>query len=107
MLRSGQYYVGPPSPLVAPLQTLWEPRAQMALCNWWEGCWSRFPRILFYFIFYFIIFCHFRAAPAADGSSQARGLIGAAAAELCHSHSNLESELCLRPTQQLTAMLDP
>ena len=31
--------------------------------------------------------CLFRATPAADGSSQARGQIGAIADSLCHSHS--------------------
>ena len=51
----------------------------------------------------------FRATPIACGISQARGQIGATAASLHynHSHSNVESELCLRPTPQLTAMLDP
>ena len=47
----------------------------------------------------------FRAAPAAFGSSQARGQIGATAAS--HSHISMGPELCLRPTPQLTAMLDP
>ena len=36
--------------------------------------------------------------PTAYGSSQASGLIGAAAAGLHHSHSNVESEPCLQPT---------
>ena len=45
--------------------------------------------------------------PAAYGSSQARGLIGAVAASLRHSHSNARSEPCLRPTPQLMAMPDP
>ena len=39
------------------------------------------------------IFCLFRAAPATHGGSQARGQIGAAAAGLHHSHSNVESKL--------------
>ena len=39
---------------------------------------------LIYFIFF--SFCPFRAAPAAHGGSQARDLIGAVAAGLCHSH---------------------
>ena len=43
----------------------------------------------------------------ADGSSQARGPIGAVDAGLHHSHSNAGSELCLQPTPQLTATLDP
>ena len=44
------------------------------------------------------------AAPAAYGSSQARGRIGAVAASLCQSHSNAGSEPRLQPTPQLTAM---
>ena len=35
------------------------------------------------------------AAPVAHGISQARGQIGAAAAGLCHRHSNAGSEPCL------------
>ena len=53
------------------------------------------------------VFCLFRATPAAHGGSQARGPIGAEAAGLSHSHSNVRSEPHLRPTPQLTAMLDP
>ena len=56
-------------------------------------------------VFFFFLF--FRAAPAADGSSQARGLIGAAAPGPHHSHSNTRSELRQRPTSQLIAMPDP
>ena len=37
-------------------------------------------------------FCLFRAAPAAYGGSQARGLVGAVAAGLHHSHSNAGSQ---------------
>ena len=47
------------------------------------------------------------AAPEAYGGFQARGLIGTAAASLRQSHSNAGSEQSLRPTPQLTAMLDP
>ena len=36
-----------------------------------------------------IFFKLFRAAPMAYGGSEARGLIGAVAAGLCHSHSNM------------------
>ena len=62
----------------------------------------------FFFIFYFILFfCLFRAKPVAYGGSQARGLIGATAAGLHHSHSNARFESCLRPTPQLLAMKDP
>ena len=45
----------------------------------------------FFGVFFF--FCLFRAAPAAHGGSQARGLIGAIAVGLHHSHSNMGSEL--------------
>ena len=43
----------------------------------------------------------------ARGGSQARGLIGAIAVGLHHSHSNEGSEPCLQPTPQLTAMPGP
>ena len=47
----------------------------------------------------------FRAALAAYGGSQARGLIRAVAAGLHHSHSNAGSKPNLPPTPQLTATL--
>ena len=57
------------------------------------------------------LFLLFRAIPAAYGASQARspirGLIGAVAAGLRHSHSNAGSEPRLQPTPQLTARPDP
>ena len=43
----------------------------------------------------------------AYGSSQGRGRIGAAAAGLCHSHSNARYEPHLRPTPQLMTILGP
>ena len=55
----------------------------------------------------FCLFCLFRAAPVANGGSQASGLIRATAAGLCHSHGNARSEPHLWPTPQLTAMPDP
>ena len=58
------------------------------------------------FFFFFSLFV-FRATPVAYGDSQARGPIGAVAPGLHHSHSNTGSELCLRPTPQLTATPDP
>ena len=48
-----------------------------------------------------------RATPVAGGGSQARSQIGAVAASLRHSHSNMGMELRLRPTRQLTATPDP
>ena len=50
--------------------------------------------------FFVFVFCLLGAAPAAYGVSQARGPIGAIAA-------NKVSEPCLRSTPQLTAMPDP
>ena len=49
--------------------------------------WLGFLGIIVLHLFFFL-----RAAPATNGSSQARGLIGAAAASLHHSHSNAGSE---------------
>ena len=46
------------------------------------------------------------ALPVAYVSSQARSLIVAAAASLCHSHGNTRSEPHLQPTLQLAAMQD-
>ena len=46
----------------------------------------------------FIFLSFFRAAPVAYGGSQARGLVGAVAACLCHRHSNARSDLHLLPT---------
>ena len=87
----------------------------------WKGELRRWGRITFYSIFLVLIFeyfhmyinpsnehtwfylfiylfCLFRAAPTAHGGSQARGLIRAVAAGLHHSHHNVRSEPCLRPT---------
>ena len=58
-------------------------------------------------MYFFLFVCFFRAAAMAYGDSQARGLIGAVASRLCHSHSNARSEPRLQPTPQLMAMLDP
>ena len=58
-------------------------------------------------LYFFCLFAISWAAPMAYGGSQARGRIGAIAASLRQSHSNVGSEPCLRPTPQLTATLDP
>ena len=47
------------------------------------------------FLFIYFLFLLFRAALTANGGSQARGLIGAVASGLHHSHSNSGSKLCL------------
>ena len=54
----------------------------------------------------FYSFFFFQGRTAACGGPQAKGLIGAVATGLCHSHSNIRSKPCLRSTPQLTAMLD-
>ena len=59
----------------------------------------------FFFLFFF--FFTLRSTPAIYRSSQARGQIGAAAAGLCHNHSNEGSKPDLQPTSQLTEMPDP
>ena len=91
--------------------------AQLVERNYLRSCSRTFTRVPILFLgwieaWVFIIlrspiFLPARAAPAAYGSSQARGLLGAVAAGLHHSHSNRGSEPCLRPTPQLRAMLDP
>ena len=43
--------------------------------------------LLFFCSFCGVFFCFFRAAPPAHGGSQARGLIGATASSLIHSHT--------------------
>ena len=47
------------------------------------------------------------AAPAPYRGSQARGLIGATAGNLLHSHSNAGSKLRLQASLQLMATPDP
>ena len=61
------------------------------------------------FFFFFLVFCLFRVTPEAYGGFQARGWIGAVAADLhhSHSHSHTPSKPRLQPTAQLMAMLDP
>ena len=65
-----------------------------------------FRPLTFRFKFFFCLFAFSRAVPMAYGGSQARGLIGAIVTSLRQSHSNVGSELCLRPTPQLMAMPD-
>ena len=58
-------------------------------------------------MYLFIFTYSFEGCTAAHGGSQARGPIGAAAADLRHSHSDVGSELCLQLTPLLTATPDP
>ena len=68
-----------------------------------------FPAFFFFFLSFVVVVvvAISWAAPAAYGSSPARGPIGAVAAGLHQSHSNAGSEPHLQPAPQLTAMLDP
>ena len=69
---------------------------------------GRVRRFVFVFVFVFLSFVvFFRAIPTAYGGSQVRGLIGATAAGLYHSHSYVGSHEYLQPTPHLRAMLDP
>ena len=65
-------------------------------CHYFSGKWE---------LFFFLVFS--KAAPTAYRGSQARGLIGAVAGGLHHSHSSAGSGRCMRPTPQFMAMLDP
>ena len=58
-------------------------------------------------LFFFVFLPFLGPLPTVHGGSQARGLNGAVAASPRQSHSNSGSELHLRSTPQLTAMLDP
>ena len=58
------------------------------------------------FFLFFFFFWQGRGAPVPYESSQARCLIGAAAAGLCHSNSNVGSKTHLQPLLQLRALLD-
>ena len=69
-----------------------------------EGSLQRYRTMLLFVCF---VLSFFRATPAADGGSQARGLIAATAAGQYHSHSNARSEPRLPPTPQLLATPDP
>ena len=59
---------------------------------------------LYIYIISVLSFLHFRGAPVAYGSSQAKGQIRAAGAGLRHSHGNTGSEPHMQPTLQL---MDP
>ena len=65
------------------------------------GSTAKTPIFIFFFFFFFPFL--FRAIPAAHGSSQGRGQIGASAANLHHSHSNTGSKPHLLLRLQLAA----
>ena len=72
--------------------------------------WPSINDIHYYYFtdfFFFLVFCLFRATPAACGSSQARGWMGTVAASLHHSYSNAGSKPHLWPTPYLMSMPDP
>ena len=92
---------GEKRPWIWGMQDYWhEERGWLRFKKWimfWQknrlNC--KHPALLFSF---FCLFVFSRAAPAAYGSSQVRGQIGAAATSLHHSHSNARSEPSLRHT---------
>ena len=71
-----------------------------------SGMITLFVKDIFLFLF-FVFFLFLGPLPVAYGGSQSRGSIGAVAAGLHHSHSNLGSKPRLRPTPQLMATPDP
>ena len=74
------------------------------VCYAWQSSkWRLYVGRLFYnFCFLFFVFV---CLGFFQGCTH--GEIGAVAAGLHHSHSNIGSELCLWPTPQLTATMDP
>ena len=70
----------------------------LAICLLWRNV---------YLDLLFCLFVCFGAAPEPYGGSQVRGLIGAVAAGLHHSHSNAGFKPHLQPTPQLIATPDP
>ena len=100
------------SPDMSPLSDIWFANKYFSQCVAWlcyflnGAIWSAnisnlngvqltFFSVIFFF---FCLFVFFRAAPSANGSSQARGPTGAVATSPCQSHSKAGSKLCLRPT---------
>ena len=91
-------------PVLPIFQADWNEDSRALLLNksylkavfFWGGC-----------LFVCLFVCLFRAAPVAYGNSQAGGQIGAAAVSLCHSYSNMGSEVHLWPPPQLAATWYP
>ena len=72
---------------------------ELGILDSFSGLWVNFETFsrsaLISFLHPFLFNFIFKAIPAADGNSQARGWFGAAAANPYHSHSNTRSEPCL------------
>ena len=69
--------------------------------------WKFFFTLKFYLFYFLIVFLLFRAEPEAYGSSQSRGPNRSYSCRPTRKPRNAGSEPCLRPTPQLTEMLDP
>ena len=69
------------------------------ICQHYGVCFTQVERFFFKVLYFFLW-----AIPAAYGSFQTRGWIGAVAAGLYHSHSNARSKPQLWPTLQVAAM---
>ena len=61
----------------------------------------------FCFLVFFFFFFLFWVSPMAFGGSVAWDPIRGTSACQQHRHNNIRSEVCLRPTPQLTEMPDP
>ena len=72
----------------------------------WHSSTHGLSFFLFLFFFYFFLLFLW-ASPVAYEGSQARNPVGAVAAGLHQSHSNVGSKPRIQPTPQLTATLDP
>ena len=97
-----------------PGETVTEPAVVTQVSKWQSvntvpTPWRRLTFSFSFFLYFilFCLFCFFRPTTAAYGGSQARGLIGAIAPGLHHSHSKARSEPHLRPIPQLMVMPDP
>ena len=99
MLEQGEYFAR----VTVSLRFLTPSELRLSVLLRRTGSFPFFGGLLFF------VFCLFRAIPMAQGGSQARGRIGAAAAGLYPSHSNVGSEPRLRPTPQpmATQILNP
>ena len=80
-------------------------KIHMLLCTFWRQ--AHKIQVYFFHLFLILIFLLFRTTPEAYVGSWARGPIGATAATLHHSHSNVGSKPHLQPTPQLMATPDP
>ena len=120
LFRLWEWYSGKSLPTLLLFSIMVEDKHNWAFCNKIvtilenSVCFSKLPVTAIFSpiknhcpISFVLSFAFSRAAPLPYGASQARGPTGAIDASLHQSPSNMGSEVCLRPTPQLMAMLDP